>query len=542
MSTIVLRSVKNAPLSNAEVDANFTNLNNDKTELGGTYSSGTANGVLFLSSSKVLTTGTALTFDGTTLGVKAGTNQNLRVASGGGVLGLFAVNDAVTLPVPLQIQGDDLRFNVASGGSATEQMRLTSTGLGIGTSSPAYVLNTNYSAPANFTNAGGDFTQMWQASGTNALGVALNTGDTTARFVTNNGYVFAWNASSSELMRLTSTGLGIGTSSPTYKLQLNSGSAVDIETGVTNSAGTSRFGTRGSGNSFVGSFTAGKSLELWSAGSQAATLDSSGNLGIGTSSPVSALGFGEVASGTGITFQSTNTTFNSGKAGAIKAVITGSGNGSLIFETYGGGSGGGERARITSSGGFKQQSGGASYEDTTLGYSEFNNGEVGTTALLQRCTNASFNGSVSVLKTSRAASTGFVFISAEANSVIQFSVRGDGNVYNTNNSYGAISDAKLKENVTDATPKLDKLNQVRVVNFNMIGSEQKQLGVIAQELEQVFPGMVDESPDRDAEGNDLGTTTKSVKYSVFVPMLIKALQEATTEINSLKARLDAANL
>jgi hypothetical protein len=124
----------------------------------------------------------------------------------------------------------------------------------------------------------------------------------------------------------------------------------------------------------------------------------------------------------------------------------------------------------------------------------------------------------------------------------RFRVADSGNVTNTNNSYGAISDVKLKENVTDATPKLDKLNQVRVVNYNLIGETQKQIGVIAQELEQVFPGMVDESPDLNAEGNDLGTTTKSVKYSVFVPMLIKALQEATTEINSLKARLDAANL
>ena len=119
---------------------------------------------------------------------------------------------------------------------------------------------------------------------------------------------------------------------------------------------------------------------------------------------------------------------------------------------------------------------------------------------------------------------------------------GNGNVVNANNSYGAISDAKLKENIVDVSPKLDKLNQVRVVNYNLIGEDQKQLGVVAQELEQIFPGMVNESPDRDEEGNDLGTTTKSVKYSVFVPMLIKAMQEQQALIESLKARLDAANL
>jgi hypothetical protein len=51
--------------------------------------------------------------------------------------------------------------------------------------------------------------------------------------------------------------------------------------------------------------------------------------------------------------------------------------------------------------------------------------------------------------------------------------------------------------------------------------------------------MIDETPDRDAEGNDLGTTTKSVKYSVFVPMLIKAMQEQQAIIESLTARVSA---
>jgi hypothetical protein len=118
-------------------------------------------------------------------------------------------------------------------------------------------------------------------------------------------------------------------------------------------------------------------------------------------------------------------------------------------------------------------------------------------------------------------------------------IAGNGNVTNVNGSYGAISDAKLKENVVEATPKLGKLNQVRIVNFNIIGDKQKQIGVIAQELEQVFPGMVEETSDTDKEGNDLGTTTKSVKYSVFVPMLIKAIQEQQALIQTLTDRVEA---
>jgi hypothetical protein len=114
---------------------------------------------------------------------------------------------------------------------------------------------------------------------------------------------------------------------------------------------------------------------------------------------------------------------------------------------------------------------------------------------------------------------------------------GNGNIQNTNNSYGAISDVKLKENIVDATPKLADLMQVRVRNYNLkTNPDQKQIGVIAQELENIFPSLIDESPDKDSEGNELGTTTKAVKYSVFVPMLIKAIQELKSELDTVKAQ------
>lgn len=143
------------------------------------------------------------------------------------------------------------------------------------------------------------------------------------------------------------------------------------------------------------------------------------------------------------------------------------------------------------------------------------------------------------------------FIECVDSSATRFRVLSNGNAQNTNNSYGAISDIKLKENITNATPKLAQLNQVRVVNYNLIGDANKQLGVIAQELEQIFPGMVEDTLDyeevtvTDEEGNETtervatGTTTKSVKYSVFVPMLIKALQEQQAIISSLTARIEA---
>jgi len=108
-----------------------------------------------------------------------------------------------------------------------------------------------------------------------------------------------------------------------------------------------------------------------------------------------------------------------------------------------------------------------------------------------------------------------------------------GNVQNVNNSYGAISDKRKKENIVDATPKLDDLMKVKIRNFNLKGEETKQIGVVAQELEEVFPGMIEESKDPDSDDE---TLYKSVKYSVFVPMLIKAIQELKAEIEILKKK------
>ena len=111
----------------------------------------------------------------------------------------------------------------------------------------------------------------------------------------------------------------------------------------------------------------------------------------------------------------------------------------------------------------------------------------------------------------------------------QCNIMGDGDLQNTNNSYGAISDERLKENIVDATPKLDDLQKVRIVNYNLLEQEDKHIGVVAQELEEVFPSLVKE----DDEG------IKSVKYSVFVPMLIKGMQEQQAKIAALETKVAA---
>jgi hypothetical protein len=122
-------------------------------------------------------------------------------------------------------------------------------------------------------------------------------------------------------------------------------------------------------------------------------------------------------------------------------------------------------------------------------------------------------------------------------------IRQDGDLENTNNSYTGLSDAKLKENIVDANSQWEDIKALRVRNYNFKPEtghdDHRQIGLIAQELEPICPHLVDESPDRDAEGNDLGTVTKSVNYSVLYMKAVKALQEAMERIESLEAKVAA---
>ena len=121
-----------------------------------------------------------------------------------------------------------------------------------------------------------------------------------------------------------------------------------------------------------------------------------------------------------------------------------------------------------------------------------------------------------------------------------YTVWTNGNVVNANNSYGSLSDAKLKENIVDASSQWNDIKDLRVRNYNFIeGQTHTQIGVVAQEVETVSPGLVYESPDTDEEGNDLGTTTKSVNYSVLYMKSVKALQEAMDRIETLEAKVAA---
>jgi hypothetical protein len=302
------------------------------------------------------------------------------------------------------------------------------------------------------------------------------------------------------------------------------------------------------------------------------TIKAGGNVGIGTDSP-SATDWNASATLLHIYQNSTNGSvlkLESSNASGIVAV----GNNAMALGTTTDDAltlvtNATERVRIQNlaSGGFlKATNNGSLFVSLSSPYHEFNNSV--------NSNNTIFNSDAETLNTdgivridaARTTTDNSFYVLTYYNSGVglyRFRVADSGNVTNTNNSYGALSDIKLKENITDASPKLDDLLKVKVRNYNLIGEETKQIGVIAQELEEVFPSMIDESqdfedvdvPQLDEEGNEVlneegeivstkervskGTTTKSVKYSVFVPMLIKAIQEQQEIINEMRAEIDS---
>jgi len=105
-----------------------------------TLSAGTANGVTYLNGSKVLTSGSALTFNASTLAIATAANDQL-TWTGGRTGYLYADSAGIGIGDTALLAGNATYYNktsnyIANYINGSEQMRLTSTGLGIGTSSP----------------------------------------------------------------------------------------------------------------------------------------------------------------------------------------------------------------------------------------------------------------------------------------------------------------------------------------------------------------------------------------------------------------------
>ncbi len=564
-------------------------------------SGGTANGVTYLDGSKVLTSGSALTFDGSTLLLdKTGAQANVRVKTdtvGAVANAYFNVNGTDYFRIYTaadetglrNLQNTPIYFSINN----SEQMRLTSTGLGIGTSSPSDKLHVASGASTYIRtqNTGASIDAYYGVSGTGAW---TGTG-------TNHPYLFYTN--NTERMRLDPSGnLGLGVTPSAWKSDWN---ALDIETGGIALAGSLAVGAVAT-NAFLNSsaqwvykssFAASRYAQVsdgshqWhiapsgTAGNaisftQAMTLDASGNLALGLTSTsgqrlaisgamnVPAVNFKDVLSvvstnsqaannGAGISlggvYTGTTQTAFAQIAGIKENSTDGNYDGALAFYTRLNADSLYERARISSDGTFRvkgagtagstdafQVSGSAPADAARLDSS--GNLLVGKTSYGSVAGVGSQLGALGVgiftaandapLYLNRTSSDGFIAaFYKDGTNVGSISVTSTATAYNTSSDY------RLKNTIAPMTGALAKVALLKPCTYkwNVDGSDGQ--GFIAHELAAVCPQAVSGEKDGvDAEGNP---QYQGIDTSFLVATLTAAIQEQQALINDLRARVAA---
>ena len=291
--------------------------------------------------------------------------------------------------------------------------------------------------------------------------------------------------------------------------------------------------TSGGGLAMAGD-TSGQLQLLTNNGTAAVTVTTAQLVGVGTTSPSAKLHVSQVGnpiaqftrsdSGTGLVIASDSDGpyFRPETSSAIRFINSAASS---------------EWARFTSSGYFKQSSTNV-YAYSGSSFSEFN-GNANSSVLAS--TNQQASGTIGNLSLVFSAqtpnNTTSYFLECADTTNAKCMIYSSGTISNRTGTYNTLSDVKLKENIIDATPKLDKLMDVKVRNYNLIGDELKQIGFVAQELETVFPSLIDDVPDLDENKEPTGEVTKGVKLTVMIPILVKAIQELNAKVTALEEQV-----
>jgi len=425
------------------------------TANGGTnLTSFTSGGVVYASSSSALATGSALQFDGT----------DLLLASGG----LFDIDST----------------------NAAVAMRIRQTTVGAGT----------------------EFTTTI----TENTGVTFDSSDSAGATARS----FVWTAAGTEGMRLTSTGLGIGTSLPTQKLEILAANRATDTTGQvfirTSDAYAANVGGQltlgGAYNATPSSYAfagiAGRKEDsstnvagylqmstTTSAGAltERARIDSSGNLLVGTTSNANSDKL--VVNGSVYQFQTVN--------GSSASPVT---NGGYLFGPN---------------------------SSTIYGGIRFINQILSNNSIEVAVYTTSTAGSAA--EVARFSNTGGFSVGTTANP-------GAGAIYATGNITAYYSDERLKDvkgRITNALAKVRRLSGVYYTNNETAKSfgytsDEMQVGVLANQMKGELPEIVKPAPfDLDENGNSKsGENYMTVQYDRGFPLLIEALKELADQFDA----------
>ena len=264
-------------------------------------------------------------------------------------------------------------------------------------------------------------------------------------------------------------------------------------------------------------------------GTTAVTIDTSQNVGIGTTSPAfsgSRNGLvvkGNTTNGGEVIVQTSVDTGSTGLAiskSGVEASLFNRSNGLLSFGTNDT-----ERMRIDSNGNVSVGTSNTGAKLTVYASSQ---------ASMDVRTTTTSDGILGYFNTGGSSGSAVYVFPCRFGSTQFFA----GGVYWSGSvmQYTGTSDFRLKENIVDAGSGLEKLSKVKIRSFDWKESgNHVDFGVIAQELEDIAPEAV--AKGRDNEDGSINTPY-AVDTSILVPAMIKAIQEQQTIINDLKARIE----
>jgi hypothetical protein len=493
-----------------------------------TFSGGTANGVAYLNGSKVLTSGSTFVFDGTNVGI--GTSSPLyKLSVSRGSAGIIA--------------------NITDGVAQTLQIMTGSGYVGLQNANAGAITFRNNDGSIEFVRI--------DSSGNLGLGVtpSASSACVNMEFGSYGATLSARNNASAPQFAISSNAVG-NWYAPTYKI-----SAYATQYTQQGFDGTHKWYIAPSG-------TAGNAITF----TQAMTLDASGNLGLGTTSPYNPNGtnleiygatndsrlvlnavsgskfsIGSLAYGTALRFTNITTATemarfdNSGNlllgransdgyrlnilgttqllagmqltySAVAASSISVTSDGAMAFGLDGS-TGGTERMRIDSSGRLLL---GNPTVNANLGATGFQITSAQTCQVIQ-CTDAT--GQAMRFYSSTSTQAGYITV----NGAIA--------------SYNSASDYRLKENVTQLVDGLSVISKLNPVKYTWKVDGNVGEGFIAHELQESIPLAVQGVKDQvDANGN---IDPQGIDQSKIVPYLVKAIQEQQALITSLTARITA---
>jgi hypothetical protein len=327
-----------------------------------------------------------------------------------------------------------------------------------------------------------------------------NTATGTIRFITG--------ATPAERMIIDSSGnVGIGTTNPIGDLTVSNAGAEGIEFFAASGANiNSTQHYNRSGAVYVTNKVIAADHQWFNGGTERMRIDSSGNVGIGTTSPTFSAGGGlNVAQGTFATIRArggASTGVDFAQASDGKGYVYVRDNADLIFGTNNA-----ERMRIDSSG--NALFGCTALPSAGAGGAAFETGQSSGRSILQLGTTSTSN-----LALAR-------FYNGNG-SVGSITVSGSATAYNTS------SDARLKD-VKGKARGLEVINELNPVAYNWKADGKADEGLIAQEVLDIVPNAVSGSEKE----------MYQMDYSKLVVHLVAGMKEQQTIIESLEARITA---